>query len=315
MALSATEAALEGFRLIGRRPVSVLAWALVWTLLAYGPLAWLIYLNGPGLAQTVSQTVNGFRMDRGHPWAAMMGVFRMQMTFLQLLGPWVIWAWLLHVVFRAAVYRSVLEPQKNAFAYLRVGEDELRLLLLQVVYVFIWIAIFAVAIAACVALVMAARSLQPPAQALVDGLGVVAMVVLLIYVALRLSLAAPMTFAEKRIRIFDSWGLTASHVLQMLGVALLAVIFAGVVAWIGAAIRNVILYGAMGDISGNLARAMPTAASARFAVDPRFIADLARLVGPALIAFIAIQVVIETLVRALATAPFAAAYRELAHRD
>jgi hypothetical protein len=313
MALSATEAALEGFRLIGRRPVSVLTWALAWTVLAYGPLAWLLYVEGSSLAQSMAQAFNGFGVERGDMPAMFARMLHLEMDIYRVMGPWILWVWLLHVVFRAAVYRAVLEPEKRSFAYLRLSGDELRLFLLQVIYVILVVAGLGVLIAAGVAVFSADGRLQQPVQGLLDGLAVVALLVLCVYVGLRLSLAASMTFAEKRLRIFDSWGLTGRHVLQMLGVVVLAVVFVGVVAFVGAVIRNAVVYGAVGDIAGDMVRVMPTAASPRFSFDARFFADLQRLAGPAIIAAVAVQVLLETAMRVLWTAPFAAAYRDLAH--
>ena len=42
-----------------------------------------------------------------------------------------------------------------------------------------------------------------------------------IRVSLRLSMAAPMTFAERKLRIFESWELTKGHTLSLLGVGFL----------------------------------------------------------------------------------------------
>ena len=50
-----------------------------------------------------------------------------------------------------------------------------------------------------------------------------------IWVSLRLSMAAPMTFAERKLRIFESWELTKGHTLSLLGVGFLISLIGGTV--------------------------------------------------------------------------------------
>ena len=306
MALSVTEAALEGFRVIGKKPVSVVVWSLVWIVLAYGPLVWLFASEGPRVIEAV-RSVQSAGTDP-KVWGP-----QLVQTELHLLGvmfPWFLWLWVVGTVIQAAIFRAVLEPGHRAFAYLRLGGDELRLLLLRVIYFALAIAYVCVAVGVGVALAIAARALAQPWQGLAIAVVVLSLILLTLYLSLRLILAAPMTFAEKHLRIFDSWALTRGKTLAMLGVLLLTMIFVIVAAMIFGAVRNVFMYGALGDIAGEMGRSWRTGLQP--GMDMRLLSDLPRLVGPALIVILVVQGLFETAVRVVAASPFAEAYRELA---
>jgi hypothetical protein len=53
--------------------------------------------------------------------------------------------------------------------------------------------------------------------------------VVVVWLYLRFSLAAPMTFAESKLRLFESWSLTKGHVWSLLVVAILVGLMAGAV--------------------------------------------------------------------------------------
>jgi hypothetical protein len=129
----------------------------------------------------------------------------------------------------------------------------------------------------------------------------VGLFVLWAYLWLRLAFAGPMTFAEHRLRIFDSWDLTRGQVLRVIGLLLLLCIFIFAVAIVAGMVRNIVLFGALGDIWHDLFTGSPQAR----------IAAVIAAAGPALIGFMIVQAFADTLLRVISAAPFARAYSEL----
>ena len=301
MAFSATEASLAGFRLVRRRPWSIFIWTVLWVVFAYGPLAALLAARWPEFAQQL----DGLQSPERDPKALLEQVMRLELSVFTLLGPWLLWIWVLGTIVYAAVYRAVLEPKNRGFAYLRVGGDEVRLFLLQIIFIVFWVAFASIMTGAGVGVFVAARALQSPWEGVADGLGVIVLVCLGLYVTLRLALAAPMTFAEKQLRIFDSWGLTRGQTLNVLAMLLLVFAFVMAIAMIAGMFRNAVMYGVLG-------RTMPTMAmSGHFNLRTLVPADLLAAAGPVLVGFVIVQGLIDTLLRVIAAAPLAAAYRDL----
>lgn len=308
MALSVTEAALEGFHLIGRRPVSFLAWALVWIVLGYGPLVLLFWQAWPQMAQAFGALPS----VSGDAPAAIAAVMQMEFGIARVVAPWALWAWLLSTVLMAAIYRAVLEPKNRRFAYLRVGGDELRLLGLAVVYFFLSIAYVAVMVMVCVVAFLLARQLDQPWQALTDIVIVLGALVLSFWLGVRLVLAAPMTFARKRLQIFDSWRLTGGHVWSLVGLGLLMAIFLVAVSFVLAMIRNALTFGALGGMPGMMMMNMTDNPADRQAQFAHMLQQIpAMFESPFMIVALIIQGFGDMLMRVVAAAPFAEAYREL----
>ena len=220
-----------------------------------------------------------------------------------------IWMWPLGLIAGAvniaAVYRAVLQPQNRRFASLRIGMQEVWLVVLMLVEALLAM-VFAVAAALVVAraCVAAARFADPAVAIVVGVIGALGSVILLGWIWLRLSLAGPMTFAERRLRLFESWGQTRGHAGQLLLLALLQV---GVLIGVGLVMQA--LEGtafALFDPYG----ADPRAVKAWLAHPPAAAVWAPWVVGGGLVMAIYIGAV-----RALVSAPWAAAYRDLTRGD
>jgi hypothetical protein len=105
-------------------------------------------------------------------------------------------------------------PQEPAFLHLRVGADELRVL---GTFVAVVLAIALVAAAGGL-LVGQARRIGGGAAALAALAGLAVMA----WLAVRLSLAAPAVFSERRFAFGDAWRATRGQVWSLLGMTLLA---------------------------------------------------------------------------------------------
>jgi len=215
--ISVSAAAGAGFKLIGSKPVSVFIWGLFMVLVTFVPFVLLF-------GQAIPQFMDLMRDQMTHPatppqLATMMPIYgRMNAasSVMQLGGV------LTAAIINAAVYRAVIEPRNRGFAYLRFGMREIWLIVLYIAQILLWIgmiilAAIAVAVVSGVTGHFAGRSWGVLAGV---GAGLLAIFTLIV-VALRLSMAAPMTFAAGEFRLFQSWRLTRGHAWQIFLVALL----------------------------------------------------------------------------------------------
>jgi membrane protease YdiL (CAAX protease family) len=201
--LSVGQAALEGVRLIGRQPASVLGWALAYFALALLPAAGLAWHEAGDAAPQATLT-QWLLLTRGYlPWTSVV-------------------AW--GVVY-AAIYRAVIHPHRHKAPFLAAGWAELHQFVVivlnnVVIYLLVVIAAFLAGMAFYLS-----RRLAPGPTGLVLGIAcvvVAAGVAALIWV--RLSMAGPMTAAEGRYRFFASWDLTRGKSWPLLGLMLLVIL-------------------------------------------------------------------------------------------
>lgn len=293
MTFSATDAAFEGFRVVRRKPTVLLWWtgaylafmALV-VVIGIGPLAAMM-----GAMQTLESGVAPTPEDMAPLMAALAGVMVLLFPLGLLFG----------AMLNAAVARSVLEPHKSAFGYLRVGADELRVLAVTLVLAILAFIVFGVmSFAGGVIAGFASVALGDAGwvAAFVVGLALVAVGV---WLAARFSLAVPITLAEKRIAIFDSWGVTKGRVWAIIGMAILAFIMTIVVSILFSIVTvPVTLAMGMSGGWGELAQMEGAPPAEIFAV-----------MGPFLAVMVILQAIGAALQLAVAYAPFSAAYRAI----
>lgn len=288
-----------GFRLITERPLTVLAWGFLYMLVAVVPSMLLVAAFFPSMAAFSSG---------GTPNLAAMST----MNSLQPL------TWLGSLVANAlvfcAIYRAVLKPQDDRGFYLRFGPAELWQGLLQVIVGF---AIFALVLVAAIPLgILLGIGFVAAAQSGGAGpgwtIGLIAFAVglaffgVLWWLALRFSLAGPMTFAAGQLRLMESWGMTRGHTLKLFGLSLLQIAM------------MLLLYLVMGIV---LAVVFGLGAGAMFAaVGAGRLEDLfSGGVSPAVIvAFGLVGTVVGSVlygvVMAVTVAPWAEVYRQLSGR-
>ena len=282
---SASEAAFEGFRLIRARPLSVFIWGLVTVLALLAIVALIWILIGPQLQQAL---ITGFK--NGGTGGGSGNQFNIGS------GP-------VAILIDCAIFRALLRPAERSFASLRISGDELRVfgVVVGLSILFVLAAIVTVIVAA-IPLVILYNSGLAGVHAITILLAVllgIAAFLLVIWVGVRMCLTAVITFAERRLALFDSWRMTRGHFWSLLGTALLswlmamAVMFGAVLAT--AIICLVILAPVLGDLSGsspNYAKAMPF------------------MIGAGSIGVIALTFLIS-INRVIMTAPLAYVYRAL----
>lgn len=208
------DAVASGFRLIRREPLAFLAWTVIYAVVGLAPQAFSTMLSISTLTAAA-----GAPSSDPTALAEAMGP-------LQALQPFTILAALLNVILLyGAIFRAVLHPEDRGFAYLRISPRELWMVLtmlaLVVMYVLAIVALmipFFIILGAA-AFGAAASGSEPSGVGVLIGV-VLAMVAVgvIIWAAIRMSLAMPMSFDEKAFRIPEAWRATKGHALRIFGV-------------------------------------------------------------------------------------------------
>jgi hypothetical protein len=306
------ETLVSGFGLVVRRPLAVLLWGFVFTAITILPLA-LVFgplLSGlPALVRAAQQ--GGQAADVSD--AVAMRVAGGVLLAVPLLLIAVLVA---HAVISSAVYRSVLEPAGRGVASLGFGGQELWLILLAAARWVVFgalggVVMLGAALVCALGLLVSAWLPQPWAGVVRAPFFVAAAfgaVATGVWVWLRLSLAGPMTFAERQFRLFESWTLTRGHVKALLGLGgLLLVIRQGLPILLLLPVYGCVLLLAASCVGfvdfGRVG-------SAPFGGQADVGALLAAVTPAALLAMLIVMVAIGAI-QAVFLAPWAVAYREL----
>jgi hypothetical protein len=301
------EAATSGFGVVVRHPLAVGGWALALVVGLIIPAVVGLFWLGPDFARLIQLAMT---QKGGAPDPEMMNEFvRAQsgMTALNLLY-W-LWSSFVRAVLCGAVFRAVLMPEASAWAFLRISGRELWLTLLFVVeQVLAMIVVFIVALLIVIltAVVAVSGGDQGKMTAIIVACSATAVAAgVMIWVALRLSLAAPMTFADAQFRLFESWTLTRGQGWRLLGMTLLIVIFILLMEiLVGAA-----AFGAIVAAGGSLEAIRGPGALEAFLSRPpiALITDL----WPWLLGFSALAAVFSAVLQTVFWAPWATAHKAL----
>lgn len=288
MAFSATDAAFEGFRVVRRKPMTLVYWSVFYMLIMAATFA----VAGAGLAnmfatlESVSEGTPSSE-DFATLGSAYLAVFGLLLPLGLVVG----------AVLSAAVARSVLRPHESAFGYLRLGRDELRVLAVTLVLA----VMFAVALAVPSMVVGTVLGLAG-ANALTGVLlGIVlffALAAFAIWLMVRFSFAVPMTVAEGRMVFFGSFKATKGRFWPLLGMAFIAFVMSMLVALLGTLVflPFQVMFGSIEGIAEY---------SGQDAL------SILQAVWPTVLTWIVVQSIQSALQLAVLYAPFSAAYRDI----
>ena len=297
MAFSASDAAFEGFRLVRRKPIALVAWALLYAVLSLASV--FAMSNTVGAMVEWSQRAEALEGVEPTP-AELVALFQSFGEVMLNL------AWLLPVslivgaMLMAAVARAVLNPRAGGFGYLRLGMDEVRVFVVSLVLCILlfcaWLALaLLVGVLAGIAGATGASWMW-----LVVVLGGLAGLAVIVWLAVRLSLAVPITVAENRFAIFDSFALTKGRFWPLLGMAVIAFVMVLVIS-----LLSMVITLPLNIMSGLEAWSFGSTS------DPEVMAAALDVTNPWVIVNALVEAVIYALTVGVMYGPFAAAYRDI----
>lgn len=292
-------AATAGFGVIARNPLAVVVWGVVFFVLTVGPLILLFGMMGPAFAEMIQNTP-----AEGEPdMSAMMRLQGQMMAGNSLAQLGQLAA---QVLLMCAIFRAVLTPEDSRFFYLRLGMRELMAgLMMLFITILVVMGVFAVVLVG--AIVVGGTAVASPEAAIVLGIiGVLALIAGAVWLALRFSMAPVMAFAEKGFPLVEAWKLTQGKVGTLFLVGLLTVF---IVLALEVVVFGAVIGAAIAAIAGASVSFDETAMQAFFS-QPISAWSMQLLPWVLLGGFVfSLLVAVFTV---LATAPWAAAYRDLA---
>ncbi|WP_304170700.1 hypothetical protein, partial [Phenylobacterium aquaticum] len=299
---------MAGFRLLRQRPGLLAPWALAWLLVGLAPqilpyaVLWpdVVAAYGPMFHDAVA----GIEPDQQS--AELMTLQNRMLPFSLLQLPLSLAG--LSILY-AAVYRAVLEPKAKGFGYLRLGRAELWMMLTQAaalgLFVLASIAALIVGAIAVLAIRIASGNDDGVTGIATFGACLIA-AILLGWCAVRLSLALPMTFTERRFRLLESWALTRGHGWKIFGVmvGLVAILLLMEVALVMVVMIVAVAAGVSGGLTG-----LEAQLQGLFSHPP---AVWLPVLGPWLAVGTVVYAVMAAALHAITVAPLAEIYRQLA---
>ncbi|AYG95965.1 hypothetical protein D8I30_12860 [Brevundimonas naejangsanensis] len=287
MSFNATESAFEGFRLARRAPWAILAWAAAYVVFfaVFFAVAGSSLIHIVTLAEQIEQSAEPSMSDLatlGQAYGALM-VFVLPVSLL------------FGAVLTTAVARAVIRPEARRFGYMRLGKDELRVLAVTLVVGLIMLGVLIIGMALVSAFGGMAAGMSAPFLILPAVLAGLATAAVTIWLAVRFSLAVPITFAEQKIAIKQSWAMTKGRFWPLLGMAVLAGVMSMLVALLGSIVAAPLnlMFGGLDRLAG--------AETANVAV------LLARF-WPGLLIWAVVNAILSSAQAAIVYAPFSAAY-------
>ena len=290
MGFSATDAALEGFRITRARPSAILAWAAVQLLFVVLARLALIGIVGDQAQAFFSLTLfsNPEAMAKLAPV-----ISQYTAAYLALLV-------VLCGVLYPAVDRAVLRPGEGGWGWLRLGMDEARQVGVFACWMLVLLAAYLAGMVVVQIVALLVGLVLGQAGAFVAAVvGFLADVALVVWIGVRLSLAPPATFDRRRFALFDTWTLTRGRVGPLLGAFL--------ISWLLTFLVTVLV----SFISGAIASLLP-GAPAPGATPPAFGTTFASILEPQSIVELLFGALAGGLITPLMLAPPAYAYRALA---
>ena len=280
--LSATRMATEGLRLIRREPafigVLTAAYVAVWLGAGIGGLA----IFGPTIAQ-LGTTPPGSAAEVLSMMGAFAGLFALMIPVFAIL----------QTMLGCAIFRAILRPDDKGLFYFKLGGDEWRMFLATLVLVGLLFGfVLVIGGGGVAAFLSGGEALAGPVIFLGTLLGLVGMT----YAGVRLSLALPMTFVERRVRVLSAWPLTRGLFWPLFGGYLLAWLI-GIGVGMALEIVSAVVSGGASLTTLMAQGGAPLALST---------------LTPALVAGTVVSVIGTALQTVLTSAPSASAYGQLA---
>ncbi|MDB5472103.1 MAG: hypothetical protein JWR84_3663 [Caulobacter sp.] len=289
--------ATAGFGVIGRQPLSPLIWGLVTLVLSVGPMLLVL----PAMAEFFRMAIEGAQNNAPANSEEMMRVSSQMNAVTPL--TWIT-GLLAYALTTGALFRVMLKPDDKSWFYMRISMAEVMLVAVTIVFaILFFMALLVVAVIVAIVATIAWQASEAAGITTAIILGLAAFGVLL-WGALRFSLAFAMSWERKQFLLFESWTLTKGHGLQLflagllnfLIMILLSLLLAIVVG--GTVIGLLAASGALGAISSG---------------DPASYFTPERIISlwPLALVWFVLASIVQSYTNVIQTAPWAEAYREL----
>lgn len=299
---SATDAISAGFRLIARNPLALAWWILAYITIGVLPQVLALGASLPDIIR-LYQSMGREAVEGVGARPDMTAAMGLQSRMLLLQPVLLLSSLVSQAVLVGAIYRGVLEPENRRFGWIRFSSAELWLgLVMAVAFVMIFIvAMVAMVVFAIVfgITAVAAGKEGMGGAGLVMGLAILVACIVGTWGLLRLSLAFPMSFAQRKFMIFESWPLTRGHALKMFGVAVAVLVIA--------VLLEILVVGVMFGVG--LSALATNGWGSLVTADPEI---LTRRILPWVPVWILVGSVFGVAVIAIMVAPWAEIYRQLA---
>lgn len=298
MRFSTGDLVFEGFRLVRRKPMVILAWTLVYLLYTVPSLFVMtgVMETMAGLMEEI-QALEGVAQPTPEQMAPILQGYGQVLGRMVWLLPFSL---LVNAVLLAAVSRAVLTPEAGGFGYLRLGRDEARVFVLLLVAGLLTVLATVVAFFIAAMLGGLAITAMGGWGALVLVAALIAAAAFIVWLAVRWSLAVPIIMTEKRLAIFESFALTRGVFWPLLGMAVIVGLL-------------VLLIGCLSTIVAapiSLASGL-SMAGAVSSDDPAAMLRAMNLTSPWMLVSALVNAVVYALTVGVIYAPFSAAYLRL----
>lgn len=296
MSFSATDAAFEGFRVVRRNPLALVAWMLVYLVYTVGAL----FASG-GMMKSMAVWMEQMEaLENGPPPTSPEAFAPIMESYFQAMSH-MVWtipvSMIVSAILMAAISRAVLSSGTGSFGNIRLGMDEFRVFVVTLVICILTAIVATVAFVLAAAIGGFAIAAMEGWGGLVMALAMLAAAAFVIWLCVRWSLAVPITVAEKRFAFFDSFDLTRGRFWPLLGMALIAGVMACVIALLASVVTaplsmmgGMSMFGKMGDDAVEMMRNF----------DPT---------SPWMLASAVVNAIVYALTVAVLYAPFTAAYK------
>lgn len=299
MSFSATDAAFEGFRLVRRNPIALVAWTLVYLVYTLATL-----FAAGGMMRSMAVWMEQMEaLEAGPPPTSPEALVPIMESYVAAMShmAWAIpLSLVIGAVLMAAIARAVLTPGAGGFGYLRLGMDEVRVFVVTLVIAILYSLAVGIAFVAAAVIGGVAIGFMEGWGVLVMVLTILSAIAFAIWLGVRWSLAVPITVDQKKFAIFDSFAVTKGRFWSLFGMALLTFVMVIVVSLLAAIVMMPISM--MGGMSmfGSMGGGDPTEMFRNF--NPA---------NPWMIASSVLNAFVYALTVAVLYAPFSAAYRDI----
>ncbi|HEY0053452.1 MAG TPA: hypothetical protein VGB49_08575 [Caulobacteraceae bacterium] len=219
---SISQAAGAGFRVIRERPLSVFMWGLLPTLAGLIVMGLYVAVMGPMFLELFASFGGGSAPDEARI-QTLLNQNQVGSSLLSLLG---LLTLPLTIAVFGAVQRAVLLPgtARSWFGMRLTSREGWSFLSYFVVFLMVYFAFLAAVLVTIGLSFVLAGALPTPIDVLACVVLVVAVLAVFAWVALRLSLAPAMAFAENKFILAETWSLTQGNGGRLFGLGLLLIL-------------------------------------------------------------------------------------------